>query len=172
MSPVVSGGSGGGSGIPAGGSSGQVVGFQSAGVGQWVNPPGFEISYTQITANVTVASGTEASGTAVISPGAATFDGAPVICTFYSPSVLTATADLIIVSLFEGATQLARLADIRGGVGVVAEAECLAEYRFTPSAGSHTYSITAIRGTSSGTIIAGAGGTGAYAPAFVRFTKV
>ena len=35
-------------------------------------------------------------------------------------------------------------------------------FRVTPSAGSHTYSIRAFRGTGNGTVGAGAGGAGAY----------
>ena len=141
------------------------------------SPPGFEIKYTQITAPVNITDTSEATATALISPGAVTFDGGAVIVEFFG--IITcdtaAATDVITVTLFEGATQITRLGSIKSVVA--ATPNVLAEYmgfRFTPTAGSHTYKVCAFATSTTGTpaITAGAGGTGGNPPAFVRFTKV
>ena len=149
----------------------------SSSAASWAYPPGFEIGYAQITAAANITDTSEATATALISPGALTFDGGAVLVTVYapyfqSPSPLGATAT---VTLFEGATQLARLALIASVVaGTDLTYNMHAEFRMTPTAGSHTYKVCAFCSSTTGTpqIGAGAGGTGAYAPAFIRFTKV
>lgn len=131
---------------------------------------GYEIHYKQITSSVVVSSTTEASGTTIITCDPTTFDGGLVIAHFYCPYLVTADPGLFI-SLFEGATQITRfgVSSIPSGAGH--GHECSAFYRFTPTAGSHTYTVTGHRSTSNGTVTAGAGGTAAYPPAFIRFTK-
>ena len=139
--------------------------------------PGFEINYTQITASVNVVSTTEATGTTIISPGAITFDGTAVIVEFYAYEVDTSTVGVdqsVLISLFEGATQITRLA--AGFTQATASARTnnvYGRFRFTPTAASHTYTVTAFTTDVTGTpkVRAGSGGTGALPPAFVRFTK-
>lgn len=150
--------------------SGQALGVQ------YTTPPGFEIGYTQITAGVNVVSTTEATGTTIISPGALTFDGAPVIVTFFG-GIKTPTAaagNATVVCLFESTTQITELGNVVTPAAAQTQVWSTFTYRFTPTAGSHTYTITAFATTTTGTpqINAGAGGTGANPPAFVRFTKV
>lgn len=141
---------------------------------EWAIPRGYEFHYKQITSPVTIASTTEASGTSIIAADATTFDGSPVIVEFFSPDVGWAgTTTFLVVSLFEGATQIARLG-IKTWISATSatlESEMHCRYRFTPSAGSHTYTITAYKSGGTCTIGAGASGTAAYGPAFVRFTK-
>ena len=132
-----------------------------------------EIGYDQVTASVTVSSATEASGTTVISCAAHTFDGNPVIATFFCPDASPANAagKDILVSLFEGATQIGRLAYILNPAASNLGLALVGILRFTPTAGSHTYTVTACRlGGSNGTLIAGSGGTGGWNPMFIRFT--
>lgn len=178
MALISPGGGSSASGLPTGGASGQVVGYGgSSGTGAWVYPPGYEINYTQITASVNIVSTTESTGTTVFSPGAITFDGGPVLLTFFSPNVgsVSVTGDNFIISLFESTTQIARLAQFSPGTTTAQMEQALsAFYRFTPTAGSHTYTITAFVTATTGTPNVGAGtpGTGAYTPAFIRFTKV
>lgn len=137
---------------------------------------GFEIGYDQITSFVTVSATTEATGTTVITCGAHTFDGAPVLAMFFAPGIQTAAVSQLslTVCLFEGSTEIGRLCvvsnasatqDVHPGIGIL---------RFTPSAGSHTYKVTAFvnNATATSGVVAGAGGTAAYDPAFIRFTKV
>lgn len=140
--------------------------------------PGFEISYTQITSNAAITDTAEATATALISPGAITFDGSLVLAHFFCPQVTTDTAgagDFVIVSLFEGSTQIGRLCDTRTVATASTYAGALSGFlRFTPTAGSHTYKVTAFATSATGSpqLTAGNGGTGGFVPAFIRFTKV
>lgn len=140
-------------------------------------PPGYEIGYAQITANVNIVSTTEATGTTIISPGALTFDGAPVLVEFYGIIVTDSNAvgDFVEVSLFEGATQISRLAILKVLVaGVTMVQTVKGSLRFTPTAGSHTYTVTGVAASTTGTpaVAAGSGGASGNAPAYIRFAKV
>ncbi len=137
--------------------------------------PGQEIGYTQITTTASVTSTTESSGSSVLAPGALAFDGGPVIVTFEglvsSPSTAT---DYIILSLFEASTQITRLLEVKSASNTSENIQITAQYRFTPTAGLHTYTVTGFVSANNGTpgVIAGSGGTNGFAPAFIRFTKV
>lgn len=159
----------------AGGLSGQVLKAADSSDVVWDTAPGAEIGYDQITANVTITGLTDATSTTVIAGSAHTFDGNPVIAEFYTPNVSMPTVNnqAFIVCLFEGATQLARIADVRNQ-GTAGGLPILARYRFTPAAGSHTYSIKAFVSSTTGTpiVAAGPGGVGTDSPAYLRFTKV
>jgi hypothetical protein len=180
--PYINGGGSGG-GVISGvtitgvGASGKVPVATNATAGTWAFPPGFEIGYAQITANTSITDTADATATALISPGALTFDGGAVLCTFYAPAITTdnaATADTVTVTLFEGATQICRLGTTRTAViaSPVQNAVCMM-FRFTPTAASHTYKLCAFATSNSGAnIVAGVAGTAAFAPAFIRFTKV
>lgn len=163
--------------ILAGGAAGMVLGVTASDAAP-VFPPGYEVGYTQITADVPIASTTEAAGTTIISPGALTFDGSAVICEMFSPRVLVDTVgpgDSVVVSLFEGATQIGRLVVVSVSVaGTPAGVPVIGRLRFMPSGGAHTYTVTAYSTSVTGTptVQAGAGGTGSLVPAYIRFTKV
>lgn len=154
--------------------AGKVIGSNSGAAA--VFPPGYEISYTQITSPVNVVSTTEASGTTIISPGAITFDGGLVLLEFWAPYVIPphVVGDAITINLFEGATQITRLIQLAAASTSPGFTPEIARYRFTPSAGAHTYTITAYVDITTGTpgVGAGSGGTGGCAPCFLRFTKV
>lgn len=158
--------------------SGQVPVASSSSAAVWKYPPGFEINYTAITSNANVTDTSEATATALISPGAITFDGTAVLVHFFCPAILTDTAaatDTVTVTLFEGSTQITRLGVAK--TEVVAAPNLTAAsyfYRFTPTAASHTYKVCAFANSATGTptLTAGNGGTNGYSPAFVRFTKV
>jgi hypothetical protein len=131
-----------------------------------------EINYTQITAPVTVTSTTEASGTVCITTPAITFDGSTVMVEVFAPYVQPAAVagSVVFVNLFEGATEIGRL----GVVGNPAAGQMLWPFtgrlRYTPTAGVHTYTVTAYQVSGNGTFGAGAGGI-AYLPAFIRITR-
>lgn len=131
-----------------------------------------ELGYTEITSSVTVTSTTESSGTTVITASAITFDGNPVICEFFSPQVQPAVGgNSVTICLFEGATEIGRLAVVQSaGTGTDVHPVC-AKRRFTPSAASHTYTVTAFQGGGNATIAAGAGGTATLLPAYLRFER-
>jgi len=147
-----------------------------AGAGGSSSGAGSEVGYDQITAPVSVVSNTEATGTTVISCAAHTFDGSPVFAVFFAPFVSSdATAGhQLIVSLFEGATQIGRLLNYVAPTSTANNTQAITGMlRFTPSAASHTYTVTAFMVTAgSGTVGAGTSGTGNNVPAFIRFTKV
>lgn len=156
------------------GLAGQVVGGTAPG---YVFPPGYEIGYAQITSNANITDTAESTATALISSGALTFDGGAVIAEFYSPVVSTdanATGDTTKVTLFEGATELGKIAQVDTVAASIQVATPKTGLRFTPTAGVHTYKLCAFVPSTVGTpfIGAGAGGTGANVPAYIRFTKV
>jgi hypothetical protein len=158
--------------------AGDAIIATSSSAGSWVFPPDHEFGYDQITSFVAIASTTEATGTTIISCAAHVFDGSPVLATFFAPGIQMSAVnqELITVSLFEGATQIARLCQVEGITSATLQGiwPGIGMLRFTPSAASHTYTVSAISSSLTATpgIIAGANGTGAYPPAFIRFTKV
>jgi hypothetical protein len=97
---------------------------------------------------------------------------------FFSPFIGTPSTSTptVNICLFESATQICRLGLVEPTAGGTIQDYLAATvlYRFTPSAASHTYTVTAFASSVTGTPVVGAGasGTGAYGPAFIRFTKV
>lgn len=165
--------------IPSGGATGQVVGYGgTSGTGAWEYPPGFEISYTEITSPVGVSGTTSATATTVLAPGAIAFDGTTVLVTVFSPEIVCTTASLtgtFVVSLFEGSTEIGQLGIVRSNNTTGTNFEPFTgHYRFTPSAGSHTYAVACYVSSTTGSpkFSAGPGGTNAQLPAFIRFEKV
>ncbi len=156
--------------------TGKVIG-SAASAAAAVFPPGYELNYTEITSTVNVVATSESAGTTIISPGAIVFDGAPVLCQFFGYYNLptAAAGNFLIVSLFESATQITRLGLAKTPSVTAQDAMTLfSQYRFTPTAASHTYTVTAFVASTTGTpaVSASAGGTGSGPPAFVRFVKV
>lgn len=133
-----------------------------------------EIGYDAITADVTVSSTVEATGTTVISCAAHTFDGGAVWAKFSCPAVVlnTAANSSVVPSLFEGAVQIQRFGVAYFNAGTAIAWPFERTIRFTPAAGSHTYTVTAHRVGADGTIQAGPGTTGLNGPAYVEFLKV
>lgn len=151
---------------------------QSGGGTGGSSAPGFEIGYDQITGVVNIASTTEATGTTIITCAAHTFDGNPVLAQFFAPFVQSTSqtgSQSVTVCLFESSTEIGRLCtwSVAATTPQIAVA-MTGLLRFTPSAASHTYTVTAFATNTLGTpqVGAGASGTGAYNPAFIRFTKV
>ena len=135
---------------------------------------GAEIGYTQITANVNIVGTTEGTATTVISPGALTFTGQPVLVQFCTnglrpPSTVSQSAN---VGLFESGTLVLKMGnETCWAAGVQIVTPVYYQGRFTPSAGSHTYLVAAWADSTTGTplVAAGLGGAGNTSPASVRF---
>lgn len=134
--------------------------------------------YDQITSPVSVTSTTEASGTTVISCAAHTFDGNPVVAEFFAPYVDISNGNAqgiaINICLFEGSTEIGRLLQVQNPTNPTSfsgfRLPIIGKLRFTPSAASHTYTVTAfLNFSSTQTVGAGAGGTAAFVPAYIRF---
>ncbi len=138
-----------------------------------VAAPGTEIGYDQITSNVTMPN----TGVfTIISAAAHTFDGNPVICEIYSPlfgiSTTGGTIAAFFWQLFEGATQLGTTETaFRSDATPQYAAGVVYKRRFTPSAGSHTYTVKATQNGAGGLAAAGDGTTSNVLPCYVRFTK-
>jgi hypothetical protein len=156
--------------------TGKVIGSAGSAAAA-VFPPGFEVGYDQITSIVNISSTTEATGTAVISCASHTFDGAAVMAEFFTPRAILPQAgsnNIMTVSLFESATEIGIIALALDPSLTAFHMPLSGRLRFTPTAGAHTYTVTAFVNNTTGTpqIVAGAGGTAAFVPAFCRFTKV
>ena len=157
----------------AAGLAGQVIGGVTP---AYAYPPGFEIAYDQITSGVNVVSTTEGTPTSIIAGTAHTYENVPYLATFFSPSVTDSSAatGTVTVLLMADGSSIGRIA-VQDSVTVSTQmiqalTGCL---RFTPTAASHTYGISAFVSSTTGTpaIGAGAGGSGVLAPAFIRITK-
>ncbi len=151
--------------------SGQDISIAASGGG---GTQGTEIGYDQITGTVTVSSNTESSATTVITCAAHTFDGSPVMAEFFAPYATTdnVAGHQLVVCMFESTTQIGRIANLVTPANAFMTVTLTGQLRFTPSAGSHTYIVSAWQTSGSGNIGAGAGGTATNVPAFIRFTKV
>jgi hypothetical protein len=129
--------------------------------------PGYEWDYKQITSDVSIpGSLSEGTAVSVIVGNSVSFDGSRVRVEFVSP----------LVSPGGGGTGI-RLVFLRDStvLGIFQHplANSVAAVMFdTPSAGTHSYSITAWADTSNaGGVSAGPGGSGTRLPAFLRVTK-
>lgn len=142
--------------------------------------PGALLGSVQATSNVAITSTTEATGTTILALPAITFDGNPVELQFNAASVgvpgATSTLNFVIFSLFEGATEIAKIGTISLTdltTTQAFQAPIFSTFPFTPTAGVHTYTITAFSNSATGaTVFAGAGGTTTYMPANARVKRV
>ncbi len=141
--------------------------------------PGAEIGYDQITASVNITATSEATANALITCAAHYFDGGPVLLQVYAPFLYTATvaSNAIGITLSEGGSVICELAFIRPAnvaPSIQHFPSCFASFRFTPTAGMHTYVIGGYTASTTGTPGFGAGTGTALAdvPAYARFTKV
>jgi hypothetical protein len=165
-------------GMPAGGSTGQVLTKNSATDydTDWATPTGggsgagTQLDYAQITANTP--SITSATLTAAITGSLVTYDGSRVKLEFWASKVTIggtgATARISFTR--DGATN-----GIEEVLGIAASYTTLAFYIVcfdTPTAGAHTYGVSyRADGANSSLIFAGPGGAGQTPPAFLRVTK-
>ncbi len=141
--------------VPAGGGGGVTV-----------------LAYQAFTSIVTLTSTTEATGTTVVTAPSFSANGSTLVCVeFFCCSVDQVSANSTVVSLFEGSTQLTRLAYLAGiGVGT-GEVPVFARYFYTPTNASHTLVITGFCGSGTARCIAGSGGTAGFAPGYIRVTS-
>jgi hypothetical protein len=130
---------------------------------------GAELAYAQVTAPVSVVNGVGAAQL-IVETAARTYDGLPISIEFYSVNVLTPVAGAIHLTLYDGSTAVAELALLAAASGQFS-APCHARYRFTPTAGSHTYRVFSWVSSGTGTVNAGAGTASAFVPAFIRITR-
>jgi hypothetical protein len=153
------------------GANGQVLvadSGQAAGI-KWASP--VFLGYAEKVTNSTGLGATEAASTVLVTLGALTFDGStPVYAEFFAPVCGSTSAGIFHVSLFEDGVAIGEM----GQVGAGSATSLAGARRFTPAAGSHTYSARAWitgAGTGTPTVNAGAGGAGALVPMFLRLVR-
>ena len=126
--------------------TGKVIGSTGS-VAAAVFPPSYEFAYAQVTSNTVVLVAVEASAQTLFSLPATGFDGGLVWiefgCPFANPSGGVG-ASSVVVSLWEGASEIGRLAVIENDTATAGEAVSLiGKIRLTPTAASHTYTVKA-----------------------------
>ncbi len=138
-------------------------------------PVGTELDYVQKTSATTINAASEATADTIVTGASVAYDGSTIIeihfyaVGFNTPS--TAGANLV-VCLYDGSSSIGFI----GQYSTVANAaqimpvDCFA--RITPSAASHTYGIRAYSTVSGASVYGGAGGNGAYRPAYMQIKKV
>jgi hypothetical protein len=130
-----------------------------------------QLAYVEFTSSVTISATTEGTAQDVVSSGAVTYAAVATIIEFSCPviePVTFATPPGIFFILQDGATVLGRLAFFGPGAAVQSDDSPRLSRQLTPSAGSHTYKVTAYRLNQNWTVAAGSGGTGAYVPGYIR----
>lgn len=140
---------------------------------------GQEVSYGQTTlSTVPITATVEASSNVLITAPAFTADGVtPYLCEIFAVACTLPTAaagDAVLLSLFEGATQITRLWNAATpSTGSQQYIPVYARFRFTPAAGSHTYTLNGKANTTTGTpgLRAGSSVSSDWPPAFIRFTR-
>lgn len=142
--------------------------------------PGYEYSYAQATASVSVTATTEITATTVVTADAVAFDGStPVLVHFFAndarPDAGAANRQLVFCLYDDtggGATTVGQIGFTRTEAAANANVPISLWRRLTPSIATHTYSIRAFVSAGTGSVSAGAGGSATAAPAFIRITKV
>jgi hypothetical protein len=137
-----------------------------------------QLAYGEITAGVTITALTAAAAQTVVSSGAITYDGKPVVVEFFTPGVGLTPVDStigtqVILNLWDGATDLGILGTVINPAGNVDFlGPVFGRRRLTPAAGSHTYQIKGWVNKNRALVNAGAGGVGAtYLPSYCRVTR-
>jgi len=151
------------------------ISVQALSVGSFVVDPGKEIGYDQITAGANVTGTTSGTANTIIAGSSYAFDGLPVICEVFIPEVVTpaAAGGFITFDLFEGAAFVAGLGTVLTPAAANMRVSFIGKFKFTPSAGNHTYTLKSWVSGTTGTpqVVAGSGTGGADVPAYLRFVK-
>jgi len=130
-----------------------------------------ELSYVELTAQVNIASSTEATPTLVVAAAALTFDGGTKACIeFFAPGATASSTGVLFLSLWDGATNLGQWGVVvPAGSGTV---PVLLRRFLTPSNGSHTYKVQGYMSAGAGAnVVAGTGGAGAKTAGYIRVTS-
>lgn len=133
------------------------------------------LDYAEITSDAACTATTEGSANTILTGGAVVYDGTTlVILEFSFPAFTTSTtAQVAFLTIFQDGSALGRVWDSFGFTTSGDMGGTILRRRFTPSAGSHTYSM---RGHSGGaqtfTVKAGAGGSATLFPTYMMISAV
>lgn len=145
------------------------------GTGSGGTDKGEELAYTEFTSNVSPTATTEGAANTVVTASAVVFDGSTKCnIEFFTPicRANNGAGDRMTFVLYDGASSIGLLGGIGQGSTSGNEYKTVKLSRIiTPSAASHTYSIRAYVSTGTGVIGAGAGGSGANVPGYIRITR-
>jgi len=126
-----------------------------------------DIAYVEFMSNVSV------TGTAfvdIVSSGAITYAATPIAIEFYCFNITCGASGILEIDIRDGATDLGKLIDLNTSETIRAP---FSTRTLTPTAGSHTYTISAKNGASqTSTVRAGAGGAGNPLPGFIRIRGI
>jgi hypothetical protein len=139
---------------------------------------GPQLAFVSSSSVYNIADTIESTGTQILSTGAVEYDGDEVYFEFFAPTIKapSVAGGFVTVTLFEGSTQITRLAIVEtnaaGMAGTLNVPFCV-RIPYTPSAGTHTYKLCAFASSLTGTpfILGGSGGTGGNPPFHLRVTK-
>lgn len=135
----------------------------------WVALPGQEFDYAQITANPSgITATTEATSQAVMTGNAVYYDGSRVKVSFFLPKLSSSASQTVTFVIYRDTTIVGQI--FGGTVNTTLQSHEF-EVFDTPTAGTHTYALKAFVSTGTLTVNAGAGGSGALVPGWLRVTK-
>jgi hypothetical protein len=140
-------------------------------------PPGYELDYVEKTSDTSLTATAEATADTVVTGSSVAYDGStPVIIEFFAPRIAphATGSHYVWVTLYDGSSSIGQWGLFQNPAASADGKPCLLSRRLTPSAASHTYSVRAYcgPGSTSGTVYAGVGGSGAAMPAYIRITRV
>ncbi len=129
--------------------------------------PGAELDYVQKTSSTAISATTAAGANTVLDGNAVSYDGSTrAKIEFYAYFMDVNIASYMIVDLWDGSTDLARIFQYHSSSGGGDGCTIYAVTFLTPSNASHTYHIKAYKTSGTGNIYADAAGF----PAFMRIT--
>ena len=135
-----------------------------------------ELLYGEFTSVVNIVGTSAGAATDVIDFAANSFDGSTYWVEFFAPVVeLPAVAGgFMTIGLFDGGTLVFQWGVPKNPAAAAMWWPTLLRRKFTPSAGSHTYSVKAWVSSTTGTpaIAAGTGVAGDTVPGYLRFGRV
>lgn len=133
--------------------------------------PGFEITYDEFTANVVISATTEATANTIVTASAFTADGSTrVLVEFHCFTIDGGNAGVAGCLYLDGSS-IGQWFFVGSGGSITTQAAVTARRFMTPAAGSRTFSVRAFKASGNGTAKAGAGGSGAVLPGYIRITK-
>lgn len=127
-----------------------------------------EVAYNEFTSPVSVTGTTEATATTVVTASSVVFDGLHVaLIEFWCPAAARGT-NWIQFALYDGSSSIGGVLEPLGYTGSATLPPVPLKRRLTPAAATKTYSIRAFVDAGTGSVKAGAGGTGADLPGYIR----
>jgi hypothetical protein len=146
------------------------------GGGSSSSSPGYELDYVEFTSVVSITATTEATANTVVTGSSVYYDGSTdVIIQFYAYAARPdngAASRSLSIWLYEDGSSIGNMAFLRTPATGFMNVAVKLERRHTPASGSHTYSVRASVSAGTGEVAAGAGGSGAPMPGFIRITRV